>query len=78
MTRLIISLEDEHRAWLEKTAAEMGVSMAEVARMAIDTLRTSERESKSKRLQQLLEQTHGTWTQGDGLEYQRKMREEWD
>lgn len=27
---------------------------------------------------QLLENTQGTWTQGDGLEYQRRMRAEWD
>jgi hypothetical protein len=27
---------------------------------------------------QLLKDTQGIWSQGDGLEYQRRMREEWD
>jgi hypothetical protein len=27
---------------------------------------------------QLLEDTQGIWSQGDGLEYQRRLRAEWD
>jgi len=26
----------------------------------------------------LVEQTRGTWKQGDGLEYQQRMRAEWE
>jgi hypothetical protein len=30
------------------------------------------------RFQELLEKTRGTWKGGDGLEYQIRIREEWD
>ncbi len=31
-----------------------------------------------KSSQELLEKTRGTWKGGDGLEYQIRIREEWD
>lgn len=34
-------------------------------------------EDSSEEFEALLERTQGTWTKGDGLEYQQKMREEW-
>lgn len=48
--------------------------MTEVVRIAIRVLR-AERERSFK---ELLAETSGTWTEGDGLEYQQRVRSEWD
>jgi len=34
--------------------------------------------NKSTKAQELLEKTHGIWQLEDGLEYQQKLRAEWD
>lgn len=47
--------------------------MAEIVRRAVRKLKESEDE-----LEELLEATKGIWRKGDGLEYQREIREEWD
>ncbi len=73
MTRMILSLEDRDKSWLERKSAEMGVSMAEVVRLAVRRMRHAEDES----LEKLLESTRGVWRRGDGLRYQRKVRGEW-
>ena len=48
-------------------AREAGVSVSEIVRQAIQRARLSD----------LLESTKGTWRQGDGLRYQRRVRAEW-
>ena len=73
MTRLILSLEDRERAWLERRSRETGESMAEIIRRAIRQSRQVEEES----LEEALEATRGLWKNGDGLKYQRKTRREW-
>ena len=35
-------------------------------------------ETDGGRFRELLENTKGTWKEGDGLEYQARLREEWD
>lgn len=39
---------------------------------------TEEPEPGKSRYQELLEKTSRSWTGGDGLEYQIRIREEWD
>ncbi len=73
--RTIITLPDEDRAWLEYYSRTYGISMAEGIRRALRLLR----ENKEKDVYRaLVERTRGIWVQGDGLEYQRKMRSEWE
>lgn len=48
--------------------------MAELVRQAI----RARRDAKVASLEQLLEDTRGLWKQGDGLEYQIRVRREWD
>lgn len=74
MTRMVISLDEKDKAWLEQESRKSGKSMAELVRAAISEKRTAEQKS----FKELLEATSGTWTQGDGLEYQLKIRAEWD
>ena len=73
MTRMILSLEDRDKAWLERRSGEMGVPMAEIVRQAVRSLRAKEEES----LASLLKTTRGVWSGGDGLKFQRKLRREW-
>ena len=73
MTRMILSLEEQDKSWLERKSGEMGVSMAEMVRTAVRRLRSSEEESLDK----LLKATRGVWRGVDGLRYQRKLRREW-
>jgi hypothetical protein len=73
MTRMLISLEENDRLWLQQRAQEAGVPMSEVVRQAIRRAQ----ESGQKPMKELLASTKGLWTQGDGLRYQRRIRKEW-
>jgi len=73
MTRLLISLDDNDRSWLEQKAQETGTPMSEVVRLAIRQAQHAEQ----KPMKELLASTKGLWTQGDGLKYQRRIRREW-
>ena len=73
MTRTIISLDDEDKAWVERKAEAAGVPMAEVVREAIRRMRRQEGVSFDR----VLERTSGLWRKGDGLAYQRRLRREW-
>ncbi|MEO5925271.1 MAG: ribbon-helix-helix protein, CopG family [Bryobacteraceae bacterium] len=73
MTRLLLSIEEQDKTWLEQRAAERGISMAEIVREAVRTVRAKEDASLGK----LLKETSGVWNAGDGLKYQRRLRSEW-
>jgi hypothetical protein len=73
MTRTIISLTEQDKAWLERRAAAEGVPMTEVVREAIRRLRQQEELS----FEELLGRTSGLRRKGDGLAYQRRVRKEW-
>jgi hypothetical protein len=73
MTRMLISLEENDRRWLEQTAQEAGVPMSEVVRRAI----RQAQEDGQKPLKDLLASTKGLWRRGDGLRYQRRVRKDW-
>jgi len=73
MTRTIISLAEQDKAWLERRAAAEGVPMTAVVREAIRRLRQQEELS----FEELLRRTSGLWRKGDGLAYQRRVRKEW-
>jgi hypothetical protein len=70
---MILSLEDQDKAWLAKQSRDLDISMAEVVRLAVRRMRTAEEESLAKSL----EATRGVWRNGDGLKYQQKIRREW-
>jgi hypothetical protein len=73
MTRMLISLEESDRLWLEQKARESGEPMAAVVRQAIRLAR----ENEQKPMKDLLASTQGLWDKGDGLRYQRRIRKEW-
>jgi len=74
-TRTIITLSDEEKRWLKNYSQLHRVSLAEAIRKGITCLKAAEGERTYK---SLVEETKGIWTQGDGLDYQERLRSEWD
>ena len=74
MPRSLVSFDVDDKKWLEKKSAEIGKSMSYLIRTAVKKMR----ESEEKSFDSLLTQTSGIWKHGDGLEYQQRVREEWD
>jgi hypothetical protein len=76
MKRTLISLEDQDKAWLDETAAREGTATTELVRRAVKLLR--ERQALEQQpLSEILRRTRGLWRAADGLDYQRKIRDEW-
>lgn len=77
MIRTVIGLEPEDKRWLDETARDAHVPMAEIVRRAIRRLRDESKREEAP-LDDLLRRTSGIWKRGDGLAYQRESREEWE
>jgi hypothetical protein len=77
MVRTVISLDATEKRWLDKKARAEGVPMTEIVRLAIRRFREASGE-EGPSFEDLLQETKGIWAKGDGLEYQRKVRDEWD
>jgi hypothetical protein len=73
--RIIISIPDEDKLWLEGYSKIHKISVAEAIRQGIDQLKKSKRHQT---YQKLVDNTSGIWKKGDGLAYQEKMRAEWE
>jgi hypothetical protein len=73
--RIIITIPDEDKIWLESYSKVHQISVAEAIRQGIGELKKSQSQPTYR---QLVERTAGIWKKGDGLEYQEKMRAEWD
>jgi len=74
-SRTIITLPEDDRRWLLNYSRSQGISMAEAVRHGIRSLKTSERQNV---YESLLKRTRGLWRKGEGLQYQREVRSEWD
>ncbi|MEZ5402968.1 MAG: ribbon-helix-helix protein, CopG family [Bryobacteraceae bacterium] len=72
--RTIVALDKDIKDWLDERAAKEGVPMTELVRRAVRAMKEQEQSAFDK----LLKDTSGIWKQGDGLEYQDKIRSEWD
>ena len=75
MPRTVINLDADQKAWLDQQAALRGVAMTELVRQAVRAFQAREQIRPS--LQQVLDRTAGIWQGGDGLDYQRRIRDEW-
>jgi len=73
MMRMLISLEENDRRWLEQKAQETGMPMSEVVRQTIRQVR----ENEETPMKDLLASTKGLWRKGDGLRYQQRIRKDW-
>jgi prophage tail gpP-like protein len=73
--RTVVDIAAPERAWLDKKAKEQGISMAEALRQTVRAAREAEREHAD--FLKLMHKVQGTWTRGDGLAWQKKLRAEW-
>ena len=74
--RTLVDIPTTERSWLDKKAKERGISMAEALRQTVKAAR--EAEQKHTEFIRLMDKVQGTWTKGDGLAWQQKMRSEWE
>jgi len=72
MIRTVISLDESDKAWLDQQASSRHVPMEEPVRV----YRASQPRGEED-LEALLAGTEGIWWQGDGLEWQERLRNEW-
>lgn len=76
--RTIVDLTDEQISELQRYCEAERVSRAEAIRRGVDLLLRDKAERKA-RLLAALKAAAGSWTSPeDSLEYQRRMRAEWD
>ncbi|OGP69870.1 MAG: hypothetical protein A2Y80_09745 [Deltaproteobacteria bacterium RBG_13_58_19] len=73
--RIIITIQDDDKLWLEGYSKVHKISVAEAIRQGIGQLKKNQRHQT---YQKLVERTCGLWKKGDGLAYQKKMRAEWE
>ncbi|MGH7962552.1 MAG: ribbon-helix-helix protein, CopG family [Candidatus Binatia bacterium] len=76
MARTVVSLDSKDKEWLERKAQEEHVSIAQLIRQAVRHYR-EECQTDVPSIDQVLRETAGLWKAGDGLLYQRRIREEW-
>ena len=73
--RTIITLSEEDKRWLESYSSLNRVSVAEAIRQGIRKLKEAE---LFENYQTLVQRTKGLWKKGDGLNFQNKIRAEWN
>ena len=78
MPRTLINLDPEDKAWLDRESHARQVPMTELVRQAVRAYRLREENLGSKDLQAVIRETAGIWQVGDGLAYQKRLRDEWD
>lgn len=79
MVRTLISLPEKDKAWLDKKAKAKGLPMTALVQEAVRLYRRTDAEkAETPTFDELLQRVRGTWKNGDGLAWQKKMRAEWD
>jgi hypothetical protein len=73
--RTIITISEEDKRWLESYSNLNRVSVAEAIRQGIRKLKEAE---LFENYQTLVQRTQGLWKKGDGLNFQKKIRAEWN
>jgi len=76
MERLVISLPESQKLWLERHAKKECKSLAQVIRDGLTAIQQNA--EQQKQYQRLAKKVQGTWKSGDGLAYQLKIRAEED
>jgi hypothetical protein len=73
--RTIITLSEEDKRWLETYSNAHRISLAEAIRQGINKLKETAHEDTYRAI---VVETKGIWKLGDGLQYQTKIRSEWN
>jgi hypothetical protein len=78
MIRTIISIEESEKDWLDRVSKSQRISMSELVRHAIKEFHERNKNLDRTDFIKLLNKTKGLWSEGDGLKFQRKLRDEWE
>lgn len=78
MPRTLINLDPDDKEWLDREARLRHVPMTELVRRAVRDYRARQESLARPSLQTALSRTAGIWRQGDALDWQRRLRDEWD
>ena len=73
--RTIITLSEEDKQWLESYSSLHRVSVAEAIRQGIRKLKEAE---LFENYRTIVKKSKGLWKNGEGLDYQQKIRAEWN
>ena len=73
--RMIVTLSEDDKRWLEAYSRANRISIAEAIREGVGRLKRKEAVNTYR---SLVQGTDGLWRKGDGIEYQRRLRAEWD
>ena len=73
--RTIITISQEDKQWLESYSSLHNMSVAEAIRRGIRKLKAAE---FLENYQTLVLNSKGLWKKGDGLNYQKQIRTEWN
>jgi type III secretory pathway component EscU len=76
MPRIVISLNDAEKDRLTRLAEAERVPITEIVHRASALYRRQSGEHPN--FDGLLERSRGLWREGDGLSYQRRIRDEWE
>jgi hypothetical protein len=74
--RTVISLPAADKRWLDHQARRRRVPMTRLVQEAVQLLRRQGGDCPDG-LDELLARTRGLWRRGDGLAWQRRLRDEW-
>ncbi len=80
MSQLIVNIQDKVISQMFAYTAQHQVSFDEMTeKLWVDFLqKNAQKNSDDGAFFQLLDDTKGTWKNGDGLEFQEKLRAEWE
>ncbi|MGH8557042.1 MAG: hypothetical protein ACRESZ_06185 [Methylococcales bacterium] len=78
MPRTIISLSHAEKDWLTLQAEAEQAPMTEIVRRALSVYRDQAEQLPTPNFIELLQNTHGIWSEGEGLDYQNRIRAEWN
>lgn len=77
MSRTLINLDPDDKAWLDREAHSRNLPMTELVRQAVRGYRVRHESRGLTELQAALKRTAGIWRRDDGLDYQQQLRAEW-
>ena len=73
--RMIVTISEDDKKWLDGYSKAKDISVAEAVRQGIYKLKEA---NSNNPYRTLAKKTIGVWRQGDGLEYQQRLRSEWN
>ena len=78
MTRTIVNISPGDKRWLDQEAKSRRVSMTSLVSEAVHEYRLRQECLNAPDPDVMLADTAGIWAQGDGLNWQQSLREEWN